>query len=589
MTVHPYGWPHGIARIPRTGVPVLLGTDDGTTSMTDHPTALRRSSGLLALALLATVAPAATAAPAAASSRVVVTALSGDVAAAARAVQAAGGAVLDRIPLIGAVTADLPDGTVLAPSYRVVPNSPLSVASTGSAVEGPASTVRGTLGLGAPAGEGAGVTVAVVDTGVANVAELAGRLDHVDVSGAGVGDGYGHGTFVAGLVAGGTVGVAPGAHVLDVRVAKDDGSTDLATVLKGLQAVAARRDVSVLNLSLSSGSPLPYQVDPLTSALEALWRRGITVVVPSGNDPREVSSPGTDPVLLTVGGLDETGTATRGDDVVAGWSGRGTPQGVERPDLVAPGAHLVSLRVQGSVIDRAYADTAAIDPEHFRGSGTSFAAGVTSGAVAALLAKRPGLSPNAVKGLLTSSTYEVSAPQGGAGAGGLDLAAALAGRTTGTGPVNSRADEVVPGDARDWAAFLDALEAGDRGLAASSWSKLTPAARNWAASSWSDLSFEARNWAARNWAARNWAGADGTLEEWAARNWAARNWAARNWADAEFAASSWSARNWAASSWSARNWAVDGWSARNWAGEDWAARNWAARNWSARNWSGLFG
>jgi serine protease AprX len=581
--------------------------------MTHQASGLRRSSGLLALALLATAAPAATAAPVAASSRVVVTSLSGDVAAAARAVQQAGGAVLDRIPLIGAVTADLPTGTVLAPSYRVVPNSALTVASAGTGASGPASTVRGSLGLGAPAGEGAGTTVAVVDTGVADVPELGGRVTHVDVSGAGAGDGYGHGTFVAGLVAGRTTGVAPGAHVLDVRVAKADGSTDLTTVLKGLQAVANRRGVDVLNLSLSSGSPLPYQVDPLTSALEALWRRGITVVVPSGNVADEVSSPGNDPVLLTTGGLDESGTAARGDDVVAGWSGRGTPQGVAKPDLVAPGAHLVSLRVSGSTIDRTYGGTAAIGESYFRGSGTSFAAGVTSGAVAALLAERPELSPDAVKTLLTSSAYDVSAPSGGAGAGGLDLANAL--RAKGKDDKDDKDDkgekgdkgdkgksDRIPGNDGDWAAFLDALEAGNAALAASSWSKLSPAARNWAASSWSDLSFEARNWAARNWAARNWAG--GTDDEWAARNWAARNWAARNWADAEFAASSWSARNWAASSWSARNWATDGWAARNWAARnwadsewaarnwadsEWAARNWAGSEWAARNWAGLFG
>jgi serine protease AprX len=309
-------------------------------------------------------------------------------------------------------------------------------------------------------------------------------------------------------------------------------------------------------------------------------------------------------VLLTTGGLDENGTAGHDDDAVAPWSGRGAPQGVAKPELVAPGAHLVSLRAPGSTVDVAYGSSAGVDAEHFRGSGTSFAAAVTSGAVAALLAERHGLRPDAVKALLTSTTYDVAAPSGGAGAGGLDLRAALGAKVRGQGRGNGSVDR-VPGSDRDWADFLDALEAGDRGLAASSWSRLSPAARNWAASSWSGLSFDARNWALRNWAARNWAaGADGSFEEWAARNWAARNWAARNWADAEFAASSWSARNWAASSWSARNWAVDGWAARNWAArnwagddwaarnwsdDEWAARNWSARNWSARNWTGLFG
>ena len=184
------------------------------------------------------------------------------------------------------------------------------------------------------------------------------------------GDGYGHGTFVAGLVAGSGksssgayAGVAPAARILDVKVADSDGSTDLVTVLKGLQAVAADKSVDVVNLSLSSGSPLPYQIDPLSAALEGLWRRGVTVVVPAGNDgPNNgtIASPGTDPVLLTAGGLDAHGTASRSDDSVADWSGRGpAPQGVQKPDLVAPGAHVVSLRTPSAARSTRRTPTAA--------------------------------------------------------------------------------------------------------------------------------------------------------------------------------------------------------------------------------------
>ena len=115
--------------------------------------------------------------------------------------------------------------------------------------------------------------------------------------------------------------------------------------------------VDVLNLSLSSESPLPYQIDPLTQALEALWQRGITVVVPSGNDgpgAGSVTSPGNDPTLLTAGGMDAGGTGSRADDAVGAWSGRGpTWQGDAKPDLVAAGGHVVSLRAPGSVVDAA--------------------------------------------------------------------------------------------------------------------------------------------------------------------------------------------------------------------------------------------
>ena len=567
--------------------------------------ASQRSAALLVLALAATgLAAVPASAGSASTTRVVVTSLSGDVAGAARAVQSAGGRVLDRLSLIGGVSATLPVGTVLAPAFRVVPDSPLRVAGkdgedsgnrgggngngkdnkegSGGGDTPAAAGVRSVLGLGRNGHEGRGVTVAVVDTGVANVADLAGRVTHVDVTDSQQGgDGYGHGTFVAGLVAGdgsssdgAYAGVAPEAKILDVKVAGSDGGTNLITVLKGLQKVAAAGNVGVVNLSLSSGSPLPYQVDPLTAALEALWRRGVTVVVPAGNDGDKgagtIASPGVDPVLLTVGALDANGTAARSDDVVPSWSGRGpAPQGVAKPDLVAVGAHVVSLRAAGSVVDKAK-DTTHVGDAYIKGSGTSFATAVTSGAVAALLSRRSELSPGQVKAALTGSAAAGGAltDRNAAGAGELDVKAAYRAKVKDvTGP---NAD-VIPGDPAVWAALLDALVRGDETAAASSWSKLSPAARNWAASSWSTLGVDARNWAASSWSARNWAG-----DEWVARNWAARNWAARNWADSDWSASSWSARNWAASSWSARNWADDDWAARNWAASSWSARNWAA-------------
>ena len=537
-------------------------------------TADRRTSVLLALALAAVTGLSAAPAQSPDITRVLVTSVAGDISAAASAVAAAGGRVLDTFSLIGGVSAELPAGTVLPPAYRISSDTPLQVAKAPVADAGAPVTVRDTINASADATAGEGVTVAVVDTGVADLPQFAGRLKHINVTGEGEGDEFGHGTFVAGLVAGGGLhpGVAPAANLLDIRVADKNGRTSLLTVLAGLEA-AADANVDVLNLSLSSGSPLPYQVDPLSQALESLWRDGVTVVVPSGNDGPDagtVTAPGSDPVLLTVGGLDENGTPAQGDDTVAEWSGRGpAPQNVAKPDLVAPGSHLVSLRAPGSHVDRANPKS-RIGTDYFRGSGTSFSTAVTSGAAAVLLANQ-NLSPGQVKARLTGTAYK-SVPGGSdaTGAGGLDLAAALTASNTGS---SADAGADIPGDPAVWAAFLDALMTGDRASAASSWSKLSLEARNWAASSWSNLSPEARNWAASSWSGRNWAGADGSADQWMARNWAARNWAARNW----------SARNWSASSWSARNW-----SARNWSDGDWEARNWSARNWSARNWSGLW-
>jgi serine protease AprX len=429
--------------------------------------------------------------------------------------------------------------------------------------------------------------VALVDTGVASTPDLAGRLQHISISG-GEGDGYGHGTFLAGLIAGGGQqsngtyrGIAPAAQILDVKVAGADGTTSLSTVLRGLQAVADQPDdrrPQVLNLSLSSASPLPYQVDPLNQALRALWYRGVTVVVAAGNDGPEagtITSPGNDPTLLTIGGLDEHGSAAHVDDSVADWSSRGrTAQNVAKPDVVAPGAHLVGLRAAGSVIDTAHPGS-RVGEAYFRGSGTSMAAAVVSGAIAGLLTEAPDLQPDQVKLLLENSAYRAVGLQkkDGAGFGGVDLAAALEVVSSGQAPSPKSPASTAPGPQAGWMALSDAVARGDREAAQRAWQALTPAARSWAARSWAGLDTAARSWAARSWAARSWADADTTSEQWAARSWAARSWAGEAWV----------ARSWADSEWLARSWA-----ARSWAGDDWAARSWATNTWSARSWAALW-
>jgi serine protease AprX len=534
-----------------------------TTAPTTATTAGRRTgalalAGALALSAFAPAAAADTAGAGGGVRRVVVTTAEGGLEGArgaARAVQAAGGTVLSSLPLIGGVGAELPLGATLAPAYAVVPDRPVQLSGLRAASAEPASGVRSTLGLGAPAGEGAGVTVAVVDTGVAEVGDLADRVTHVDVtdaagprwSDAGA-DGYGHGTFVAGLIAGdGTAsggayaGIAPAASVLDVRVAADDGTTDLLAVLRGLQEVAVydedgieddRVDVDVLNLSLSSDSPLPYDRDPLTMALGALWDSGVTVVVPAGNvGPRTatVTSPGTHPTLLTVGALDDNGTTSRADDTVAAFSARGPAKGVAKPELVAPGRSVVSLRAPQSEIDTAHA-AARVGEHYFTGSGTSFSTAVTAGAAAALLGEHEELLPPQLKGLLLTTTY--SAPGlsdvRAAGAGGLDVGAAFA----------LAASEAAPAEPTAAPGSSGKGQGGGRGAA------VAPGASSWSANSWSANSWSASSWSASSWSASSW-----SASSWSASSWSASSWSASSWS-----ASSWSASSWSASSWSAHSW-----------------------------------
>src|SRR5690349_1309778 len=273
----------------------------------------RRMAAVVATALAVVSLPFPAAAHAAATPWRDVVVTGADAAGAARAVEAAGGRVVALLPVVDGVAARLPSGRTLGGEWLVAPQREITVAAATAPAGGDATTVRQMLGLPATGSEGRGVTVAVVDTGIADVPDLAGQLaGRVDLTGTGDGDGYGHGTFMAGLIAatgeasgGAYRGVAPGAKLVDVKVADDDGRTDLTTVLRGLQWVSDHReDVQVVNLSLSSDSPLPYQIDPLTQALESLWHQGVTVVVPSGNDDPgtgSVTSPGHDPLLLTAG------------------------------------------------------------------------------------------------------------------------------------------------------------------------------------------------------------------------------------------------------------------------------------------------
>jgi serine protease AprX len=510
----------------------------------------------------------------------------GDAASAAAAAERAGGRVTASLPLIGGVAAELPRDAALPPQFSVTADRPVTFTAADQSPSAASSTVRATLGLPAGGDEGRGVTVAVVDTGVADVPDLSGRVaGHLDVTGTGGGDGYGHGTFMAGLIAasgggsgGAYLGVAPGARILDVKVARPDGSTDLGSVLRGLQAVAdsgRRYDVGVVSLSLSSASPVPYQVDPLNQALRALWRTGITVVVPSGNDgpaPGSVESPGNDPTLITAGSVDEHGTAARDDDSVPAFSGRGpTGQGIAKPDLVAPGTSVIGLRSPGSVIDTSYPQ-ARIGEQYFRGSGTSMSTAVVSGVVADVLARNPKLRPDDVKALLRTTAYDAAALTDpvAAGAGGLDAGAALTVASARGGRGGQDSGDAAPGTPGAWRALAKAFENNDADAAQAAWDKLGPDARSWAARSWASLDNATQAWVARSWAARSWAGTGVSAQEWAARSWAARSWAGDDWA---------------ARSWAARSWAGDDWAARSWAGDDWAARSWAAGTWSARSWT----
>lgn len=527
----------------------------------------------------------------------------------------AGGRIVQTYEIAKTVLAELPEAVSAPEGSFVVPNVAMKFNSAPAATTGSDATNTFKATIGAPSTGGAGVKVAVVDTGVDPAADIT-VSDRVNVSGGPAGDGLGHGTFMAGLVAGDNAdfgGVAPDASVVDVQVAAADGSTDLQRVLAGLQAVADKRasdpSLDVLMLALNAGSPLPPYLDPMTMALDRLWDSGITVVVASGNGGANVlSSPATDPTLLVVGAQDEKDTSARADDVVADFSSYGTAFKIARPDIVAPGVSLISTSPPGSI---AYTQnpTSQVGSGFLKGTGTSMSAAVAAGAVAVLLAERPGLTPVEAKGLLVGTAYRNAnlTSDKGAGAGGLDLEKAL---TTSTGSVGSAGTNTpsspnfgpTESDAAIWTQFAEAWANKDLAGVAAAWSKLTPQTRKWAANAWSlaalmrSLQADNNSWDGRRWAGRRWA-----TEDWSGRRWATDEWVGRRWANADWLASVWDGRRWAGRRWASDDWLAFAWTLRlvtddsqieqmwdseNWEGRRWADFQWVGRRWASEAWTG---
>jgi serine protease AprX len=324
------------------------------------------------------------------------------------------------------------------------------------------------------AATGNGVGVAVIDSGISGDLPdfVTGGRSRVIASAVtnpcatDANDQFGHGTHVAGLIAGNSLnspikknlagrymGVAPRANLISVKVADDDGDTTVLDVIYGIQFAVDNKDrfgIRVVNLSLSSTVAESYLTDPLDAAAESAWFSGLVVVAAAGNDGTATDAvsyaPGNDPHVISVGGLDDRGTRNRDDDILAPWSSRGVTQdGFQKPDVLAPGLRLVSTLAIGSDFEK-LCRRCIVGRAYFRLSGTSMSTAVVSGVAALMLEKRPGLTPNQVKGALLSTRYNVP----GTGAA-VDALAALDG--TGTANQGLRPNNLIdPATGQiDWA------------------------------------------------------------------------------------------------------------------------------------------
>nr|WP_231126278.1 S8 family serine peptidase [Motilibacter aurantiacus] len=418
-----------------------------------------------------------------------------------------------------------------------------------------------------PAGRrvtGLGVGVGVIDTGIAPVrgldapGKIVNALDLSFEAGAGVPAGldtFGHGTHVAGIIAArdpevragkegdgdAVVGIAPDAHLVNLKVAGRDGAADVTQVIAALDWAVAHRDdpglnLRVLNLSLGRELRQSRLLDPLAAAAEHAWRAGIVVVASAGNDggATPLLNPAIDPYVIAVGATDDQGTEQPGDDTMAAFSNAGTPE--RRPDLLAPGRAVAGLRVPGSTLDAA-APVNGIPPRFLRGTGTSQAAAVVSGAAALLLQARPELTPDQVKALLVDGADRLPVAARTAGVpGALDVAGSLALRTpatvqafaaaTGTGSIElARGGEhLVDADGNVLQGEVDVF---GRSWDGTSWAAASAAGTTWDTAG--DVTLEGLTWRGLTWRGLTWRGLTWRGLTWRGLTWRGLTWRGLTW------------------------------------------------------------
>ena len=543
---------------------------------------------------------------------VIVRGQTGSVDAAERLVLDAGGTVGRRISIIDGFAAEVPIGeiTVLDRSPEIVSVTPDASIQLLGTVDGidpnkhPGSWLKVAKNtklyeMWQRGWTGEGIDVALIDSGVAPLPGIdlqvingpdlsfdsqAPNLTDIDT--------YGHGTHMAGRIAGRDaaippgkedeevdhyfVGAAPGARIVSMKVATSDGATDVSQVIAAIDWIVQHRNsdglnIRVLNLSFGTDGTQDYQLDPLAYAAEVAWLHGIVVVVAAGNSgfgTPQLNNPAYDPYVIAVGGDDTRGTDDPKDDVIPSWQSRGNT--LRHPDLVAPGKSIVSLRDPGSFVDEANPGARVGATRFIKGSGSSQAAAIVSGAVATILEQHPELTPDQVKALLMQTAVPLpNADPVAQGAGLINLHRAREAklstvadavqtwpRSTGLGSLQLARGSVVT---EDDGTVLE----GEQTIFGDTWD-----AASWASSSWDGTSWSGGEWTARTWSGDCWCGS----------SWSARTWSARTWSG-----SSWSARTWSGRTWSARTWSGSGWSAGSWGADD-APSALSSGSWASTLW-----
>ena len=602
--------------------------------MTDSLTRRRPSSAALFSILLAALLgcvtlsasagnPPRPAAPTAAAP-VIVRGEAGALIGIERATQRMGGTALRPLQVIGGFSATVPADRLAAlralPGVSsLTPDSSVQLHSIGyDPVADNYSMLNTAAGLGAAAAwsqgiTGAGVDVAVLDSGVTPVTGLsaAGKVingpdlsfDSQSPTVAHL-DGFGHGTFMAGLIAGkdpgadlsnpglSYLGIAPDARIVNVKVGAANGAVDVSQIIAGIDWVVQHRhdnglNIRVLNLSLGTDSSQGYRTDPLAFAAEFAWHAGIVVVASAGNDGSgsgTLNDPAYDPYLLAVGAGGNSGPVSAlATAFIPAFSSFG--DGTRNPDLVAPGIHLQGLRVPGSFIDQNYPG-AAFGDRFFRGSGTSEATAITSGAAALLLQQNPRLTPDQVKTALKQNAVALPNANPQAQGSGLlqilgpAISNAVNGVVSGIGSLAGEGATTSP-----WQLFmpstgngsLDLARGGDRvsmgGVALSGEQDIFGKAFQSGAMAWAEAG--QRSWSGGVWNGTTWSGTTWSGTTWSGTTWSGTTWSGTTWSGTTWSGAAWNGTTWSGTTWSGTTWSGTTWSGTTWSDGFWAGGSWA--------------
>jgi serine protease AprX len=391
-------------------------------------------------------------------------------------------------------------------------------------------------------------TIAIVDSGIdtSKTADFGSRIigsfNFVTPGGSvpnSPGDGYGHGTFVAGIAAGSApayAGVAPKANILSLDVMNDQGMASVADILKACDWILANRvayNIKVANFSLHAVNRASVMFDPLDQAVEKLWLSGIFVVAASGNYAQNglasgvPYAPGNDPFIMTVGAADIGTTVSTADDTVAPWSAWGyTPDGFSKPDLAAPGRYIVGPVPANGVLPLSRPGD-VVAPGYMQLSGTSFSAPMVAGAAAMLLDKNPNWTPDQLKGaLMMTASPTPAAPRGSLGVGELSIPTAR--------KLNPNA--VLPNPNAGLDQFITTASDGvTKVFNAAAWQSAAQSNAAWDSAAWSDAAWSSAAWSSAAWSDAAWSDAAWASVAYGTAAWSDAAWSDAAWSDAAWA------------------------------------------------------